>query len=282
MCGIVIAAFFAVPFTFMNIERGLIVWSAYDYTLTKSISGILTSRHGIFEIFDYLNSEEYNGLSYPYQHEDIIYYTTQNLIAGKDSIISRTAEETHFILSHQGDITYKKIYDSQLYYIINKQIRKFDMHTEHDMEVINDVNPDFGFDINSAGEILYTSALSEELMLLRPTDSQASRICDGRAAKFIDDDNIVFAFSDKIYRFNLIDQNRKVVKNRVNCTYILLNPLKTHIIFTHMRPTVDAPDMYAFEELYIMSVNGRNCRQINGFRSHIPNTATYGIEWIDL
>jgi hypothetical protein len=80
---------------------------------------------------------------------------------------------------------------------------------------------------------------------------------------------------------SLIDKSKKAIKSRVNCAYILLNPSKTHIIYLNKEPTVDAPDMYAFNKLYVMLLNGKNSKHIDGFRGDRPNIPTYGIEWIE-
>ena len=281
-CGIAIAAFQSVPATFTNIEDGLIVWSTYDFTSAKSISGIQTSRYGDFNIYDYLRSETYVGLSYPYKYGAKVYYTTEKQDTGEECIVERAGGETTLILSQYGKITYKKMHDDHLYYIFENQIRKLDMSANIDTEIVNGVEPTYGFDINSIGEILYTSAFADKLMLLKPVDNTAITICDGRAAKFIDDDNIIFAESDKIYRMSLANNKTKVIKSKVNCTYILLNPAKTHIIYTCLKPTPDAPDMYAFEELYVMSIDGKNHKMVNGFRRNIPDSKTYGIGWVDM
>jgi hypothetical protein len=111
---------------------------------------------------------------------------------------------------------------------------------------------------------------------MRLDDLVTSEICIGKAGKFIDDNNIVFTDLDKICRLDLHNQNTSVIKNGVNCKYILLNPSKTHIIYVNITSAKDGGGMFEYEGLYIMLLNGKNCSFIRGFSPY-----TFGIEWID-
>ena len=261
------------PAAFRSIEHGLVVWSADDFSSTKSVSGIKTSRYPVFYVYDYMNSDDYIGLSFPYQHYETTYYTTQKKDTGEECIIVRTADKVGLILSKDGTIMYKKIYNNQLYYIFNNTIRRFDLKTGSDEEVINGIAPAYGFDINSVGDVLYTANF---VMLLRLDDMTESAICLGKAAKFIDDSNIVYSYLDRICRMNIVTKDYSIIKSKVNCRYILLNPSRTHIIYINMTSSKDGGDMFMYEGLYIMLLNGKNHNAISGYPSF-----SYGLEWID-
>jgi hypothetical protein len=273
-CFVSVIYYTSKPPIFLDFDYGLIAWSTNDYKSVKSISGIKTLYKGYFYSFDYLDSEKYIGLSFPYQHGDIMYYTSQEKDTGEECIIARAKEEISFLLSKKGKITYKKIYDNQLYYILDNDIRRFDLNTGKDIEIISNVQTTYGFDINSRGEILYTVGY---VMLLNSDYTTAIKICDGKAAKFIDDDNIIYTNTDRICCMNLGSQNITVIREKVNCIYILLTPTRTHAFYINMTPAKDAGDMFTYETLYVMLLNGKNHNVIHGY----PHD-TYGIEWINL
>jgi len=264
-------------------DEGAIIWSMFDYNGNESIvffrlEDLMRNRYPITYVYDYLDNMDFVGLTYPYQNGERIYYTTHNKKSKYDSIICRFEDKIELILSKNGYISHKKIFNNQLYYIMNDELWRSNLSNKSDELVISDLNFMNGFDINENGEILYTSNMADRVMLLKQNGNKCF-IAEGKAAKFIDNDNIIFVNEESIISLNLKNNFKKIIKKDVNCTYILLNPKKTHVFYIHLTEKYNL--LGPLEILNYMKIDGNFDARITRFPSNAYPDHNLGIEWIN-
>ncbi len=253
-------------------------WSSYDIVGNKSICGFrpYDLRWGEFKpvILDYLDNDEYVGLSYPYQFQDIVYYTSKIKETEEACIVSRYGGNTELILKKHGNITYKKISENNLYYLYANALWKYNLTEKIDELIIGEVDEFYGFDIDEKGRLLYTSKDGN----IQVYDTGESKIItEGRVAKFIDSNNIVFANEDKILTKNLTAGDEKVIKKGVKCINILLTPSRTSFFYIHQEyPPTYLDEGHHYDKLGVMMTNGKHNRNIPCLPKY-----TYGMELLD-
>ena len=263
-----------------EIERGIVTWSTYDFNLTQSIVGKETGRiSSRMYIFDYLLNEEFEGLSYPYQYSSgSVYYTTYSKFLDSNCIIEKKQDgEIVPILYKDGYITYKKIYENNLFYICNDELRRINLVTKEDVILFEGVDFKAGFDINDVGELLFTcnNNGAKEIYLMG-MDLNPRFISEGSSGRFLDEKNIVLISSNNISKINVDTMEEEVLKKDIRCKYVLLNPSKTHIFYIEMMGSKDNSYMFEFETLWLMNLTSKRSVEITEFPRY-----SYGIEWID-
>ena len=225
-------------------ESSFFSWSTGDCNGVYTISGMRTkcaidtlTKAKVYPI-DSLDNNEYFGLKYPAQSENIVYYTTTSVKTGKDCIIAKinqepdwtvfTDEKTgaenkyyrknnnwNFVLSQDGEITYKCIAGNKLYYVLkynsSNDIHCFDLQNKTDEIIITNIHEKASFDVNTDGSILYVTENNQ--ITLHNTENQENYFGIGKTACFWNHENILLVNDSGVYTSSFTGENKHKLCN---------------------------------------------------------------------
>ena len=269
------------------------VVSTGDSNGVDTIIGIRTSQaigedaDQVVYPIESLDNGDYFNLRYPFQSENRIYYTTTDAVTGEECIVSKsnTAPEwnddsTYYrkqtdwkiILKKPGRITYKKVFDNLIYYLLvtdTAEIRCYDMSSKTDELLISNISPTASFDVHEDGTILYVNEGNS--IVLHDVDGTERELGKGTTACFWVNAEIFLVNSSGASILSLTDGKSKKICS-VTGTAIMVSPSKTYIAL------YDESDYKNLEYGYINIIDiatGRICEI-----KSIPN-CIYGMAWFD-
>lgn len=270
-----------------------LVLSTGDCNGVDSIIGIRTAQaigmdsNQIVYPIESMDNGEYFNLKYPFQSENRVYYTTTDIATGEECIISksntapewnvdstyyRKQTEWEIIQKKTGKITYKKVIDNLIYYLLaadTPEIRCYDMTAQTDQLLISDVHPAASFDVREDGAVLYVNETSS--IIFRDMDGTEQEMGQGTTACFWEDSKILLVDSSGVSVLSLTDGKSKKVCS-VTGTAIVLSPSKTYFAL------YDETDYKNLKYAYINIVDIATGR-INTITS-IPD-CIYGMAWFN-
>jgi hypothetical protein len=269
-----------------------LVWSSSDCNGVKTIQGIHSNIAWTIQRVHPVESliiEGCDGLRYPLQSGPMVYYSTRNRASQESSIISRSREnpnESHsienvrwdIIFSKSGDITYKRIVDDDLYYMLREnyagrnktgEIWRYNLTDKSDILLVENTNHKASFDVDENGRILYVNDSGE--IILRDFDGNQTSFGQGTTACFFDNSQIIAVTSSKIKIISLSDKKEKSL-SKLTGHEIVISP---NGLYAAVREIRDHPKFgLTIDYLHVVNLSTGNVNTIN-----VVPDVMYGIEW---
>lgn len=291
---------------FSNESSTFFVWSTGDCNGVYTISGMHTAdaiglyiKNKVYPV-DSLDNNNFFGLTYPFQVNNTVYYTTTNTQTGESCIITKTNSDPEkmictnlkedieltyyrknnifeYVISKNNNITYKRVKGNKLYYIIKYgalasnamcEIWCFNLNDKTDELLISNVHHKASFDVDSNGNILYVNR-NNEIILWSP-DGSEKNLDIGMAACFGNNENILIATDSILYSFSLDDQKKRKICNATGY-YMELSLSGTYLA---LQNSVSEKPAVENDFIQIIDLDTRRLRKIKA----APDTL-FGMAW---